>query len=122
MYQDYKGLLSGFHAHRVKYLIVGGFAVIFHAQPRFTRDLDLFIKADAGNARAIYAALAEFGVPLQDTRPEDFADRAYSCQRRSAGKASANPAAIRIVEKPPPATLTTGPNHAAVQPDSTAPS
>ena len=32
MYQDYKDLLSAFHAHGVKYLIVGGYAVIFHAQ------------------------------------------------------------------------------------------
>jgi hypothetical protein len=33
MYQDYKDLLSAFHAHGVRYLIVGGYAVIFHAQP-----------------------------------------------------------------------------------------
>jgi len=46
MYQDYKDHLSAFHAHGVKYLIVGGYAVIFHAQPRFTKDIDLFIKAD----------------------------------------------------------------------------
>lgn len=44
MYQDYKDLLSAFHAHGVKYLIVGGYAVIFHSQPRFTKDLDLFMK------------------------------------------------------------------------------
>ena len=75
MYQDYKDLLSAFHAHGVRYLIVGGFAVIFHAQPRFTKDLDLFIKADPANAQATYAALAEFGAPLQGTRPEDFTDR-----------------------------------------------
>jgi hypothetical protein len=75
MYQDYKDLLSAFHAHGVKYLIVGGYAVIFHAQPRFTKDIDLFIKADPANAQATYAALAEFGAPLQGVRPEDFADR-----------------------------------------------
>jgi hypothetical protein len=75
MYQDYKDLLSAFHAHGVRYLIVGGFAVIFHAQPRFTKDLDLFIKADPANAQATYAALAEFGAALQGIRPEDFADR-----------------------------------------------
>jgi uncharacterized protein (DUF1330 family) len=39
MYQDYKDLLSAFHAHGVRYLIVGGYAVIFHAQQRFTRDI-----------------------------------------------------------------------------------
>jgi len=75
MYQDYKDLLSAFHAHGVKYLIVGGYAVIFHAQPRFTKDIDLFIKADLANAQATYAALAEFGAPLQGIWPEDFADR-----------------------------------------------
>jgi hypothetical protein len=68
MFQDYKDLLSAFHAHGVKYLIVGGYAVIFHAQPRFTNDLDLFIKADAANARATYAALAELGAPLPGLR------------------------------------------------------
>jgi hypothetical protein len=75
MYQDYKDLLSAFQSHGVKYLIVGGYAVIFHAQPRFTKDMDLFIKADPANAQATYAALAQFGAPLQDIRPEDFADR-----------------------------------------------
>jgi len=75
MYQDYKDLLSAFHVHGVKYLIVGGYAVIFHSQPRATKDIDLFIKADAANAQATYAALTQFGALLQDTRPEDFADR-----------------------------------------------
>jgi hypothetical protein len=75
MYQDYKDLLSAFHAHGVKYLIVGGYAVIFHAQPRFTKDIDLFIKADLANAKAMYDALAEFGAPLQGISPENFADR-----------------------------------------------
>ena len=75
MYQDYKDLLSAFRAHGVKYLVVGGFAVIYHSQPRFTKDMDIFIKADLENAKATYAALAEFGAPLQGLRPEDFTDR-----------------------------------------------
>src|SRR5271157_4713351 len=75
MYQDYKDLLSAFHAHGVRYLIVGGYAVIFHAQPRFTKDIDVFIKADPANAQAVYSALSEFGAPLQNIRPEEFADR-----------------------------------------------
>jgi hypothetical protein len=75
MYQDYKDLLSAFQSHGVKYLVVGGFAVIYHSQPRFTKDLDLFIKADPENAKATYAALADFGAPLPGLRPEDFTDR-----------------------------------------------
>jgi hypothetical protein len=54
---------------------VGAYAVIYHAQPRFTKDIDLFIQAHPANAQAIYAALASFGAPLQGIRPEDFAER-----------------------------------------------
>jgi hypothetical protein len=75
MYQDYKDLLSVFESHGVRYLVVGGFAVIYHSQPRFTKDMDLFIKADPANAKATYAALAEFGASLQGIRPDDFTDR-----------------------------------------------
>ena len=74
MYRDFKDLLSAFHAHSVKYLIVGGYAVSFHGQPRATKDLDLFIKADPTNAKAAYAALVAFGAPLADMRADDLAD------------------------------------------------
>jgi hypothetical protein len=76
MFPDFKELLQSFHAHRVKYLIVGGYAVSFHAQPRVTKDLDLFIQASGENARAVYAALASFGAPLEGITGEDFADPA----------------------------------------------
>jgi hypothetical protein len=52
MYQDYRGLLSAFHAHGVKYLVVGGFAVIFHAQPGLTKEPDLFEQANLEDPRA----------------------------------------------------------------------
>jgi len=74
MFQDFKELLSAFNAHGVKYLIVGGYAVSFHAQPRATKDIDLFVKADAANAKAAYAALASFGAPLDNISVEDLAD------------------------------------------------
>jgi hypothetical protein len=54
---------------------VGAYAVIYHAQPRFTKDIGLFIKADPSNAQATYAALASFGATLDGIRPEDFAER-----------------------------------------------
>ena len=75
MYRDYNELLSAFHAHGVRFLIVGGYAVIYHSQPRYTKDLDVFIKADSANALATFTALAMFGAPLQGIRPEDFTDR-----------------------------------------------
>jgi hypothetical protein len=74
MFDDFKKLLSVFNDHSVKYLVVGGYAVSFHAQPRATQDLDLFIKADPANAKATYAALANFGAPLSNITVDDLAD------------------------------------------------
>jgi hypothetical protein len=65
MHQDFKELLSAFNAGRIRYLIVGGYAVSFHAQPRATKDLDILIGADAENSKAVYAALAKFGAPVK---------------------------------------------------------
>jgi poly-gamma-glutamate capsule biosynthesis protein CapA/YwtB (metallophosphatase superfamily) len=74
MFDDFKELLSVFNAHSVKYLIVGGYAVSFHAQPRATKDLDLFIQADPANAKATSAALASFGAALVGITVDDLAD------------------------------------------------
>lgn len=70
--QDFKELLSAFNEHRVKYLVVGGYAVAVHAQPRATKDLDLFVQPDIRNADAVFNALAKFGAPLAGLKPEDF--------------------------------------------------
>ncbi len=74
MYDDFKELLSAFNAHNVKYLVVGGYAVSFHAQPRATKELDILIKADPANADSAYAALADFGAPLANIDKSDLAD------------------------------------------------
>jgi hypothetical protein len=72
--RDFKELLSAFHELSVKYLIVGGYAVALHAQPRATKDLDLFVQPDAENAKAVYAALTKFGAPLEGLQPQDLID------------------------------------------------
>ena len=74
MFPDFKELLSCFNAHRVKYLIVGGYAVSFYAQPRATKDLDIFIKADPQNAQTALDALRAFGAPLENLSISDLAD------------------------------------------------
>lgn len=74
MYPDYKELLSVLNARRVKYLVVGAYAVSIYAQPRATKDLDILVKADAENAQAVFAALAEFGAPLEGLTAADFAE------------------------------------------------
>jgi len=75
MFEDLKELLSSFNMHRVEYLVVGGYAVSFHAQPRATKDLDVFISANPANAQLAYQALGSFGAPLEGISPEDLADR-----------------------------------------------
>jgi hypothetical protein len=75
MYQDFKELLSLFNENKVKYLVVGGYAVSFHTQPRATKDLDILIKPAADNAKAVFVALAKFGAPLEGLTPDDFIER-----------------------------------------------
>src|SRR5215475_13169679 len=74
VYPEFKELLCIFNAHNVKYLIVGGYAVGFHAQPRATKDLDILVKPDPENAKALYEALGEFGAPLEGLTVADFAE------------------------------------------------
>src|SRR5271163_1110745 len=71
-------LLSVFNDPDPKYLVVGAHAVGIHAEPRGTKDLDIFIKADAENSRAAFAALAEYGAPLAGMTPADFNDKPTS--------------------------------------------
>ncbi len=77
---DFKELLSLFKKHSVRYLIVGGYAVMRYTEPRFTKDLDVLIAIDDENARAVFAALQEFGAPLHNLSPEDFAAEGYLYQ------------------------------------------
>lgn len=72
---DFNALLSIFNDRKVKYLVVGGYAVGFHAQPRATKDLDLFIRPDLDNAESVYAALQEFGAPLTGVKPKDICEK-----------------------------------------------
>ena len=74
MPKDLKDLLRVFKKHGVKYLIVGGYAYGVHAEPRATKDLDIFIGSDEANSKAVFHALAEFGAPLSGLNPADFMD------------------------------------------------
>jgi hypothetical protein len=70
--QGLKELLSALNAQHVRYMVVGGYAVGVHAQPRVTKDLDIFIEMSSSNASAVYAALATFGAPMAGIAAEDF--------------------------------------------------
>lgn len=69
MPRDLKELLRALNDHGVKYLIVGGYAFGVHAEPRATRDLDIFIRSDEDNSKAVFRALAQYGAPLDGLSP-----------------------------------------------------
>jgi hypothetical protein len=69
---DFEDMLELLDRHGVRYLIVGGLAFIYHAKPRYTKDMDLWIDPDLENVRLANAALTDFGSP--QLLEEDAAD------------------------------------------------
>jgi Nucleotidyl transferase of unknown function (DUF2204) len=74
MEKDHRDLLSEFNRHNVEYVIVGGVAVSAHGIPRYTKDLDLLIRASKKNSELVHRALAAFGAPIHDTDPAELRD------------------------------------------------
>jgi predicted nucleotidyltransferase len=72
--EDLRQLLLALNAQGVEYLVVGGWAVGYYAEPRFTKDIDLFIRSNVQNSEAVFRALADFGAPLAGISPADFRD------------------------------------------------
>lgn len=70
--KDYEELLKLFNKHRVKYCIVGAFAIAFYAIPRYTKDMDIFVESSKGNANRILNALNEFGFGSLKLSAGDF--------------------------------------------------
>jgi hypothetical protein len=72
---DFRDLLVELHDAGVEFVVVGGHALAFHGHPRATKDLDVLIRAEPGNAERVYQALSAFGAPLESFQvgPSDFA-------------------------------------------------
>jgi hypothetical protein len=70
--KDFKKLFGLFNAHKVEYIVVGGYALAFHGAPRFTGDIDLLVKPDIKNAQRILAALKDFGFASLNLSESDF--------------------------------------------------
>jgi hypothetical protein len=77
---DFSDLLRLFNDNHVRYLVIGGYAVVQYAEPRFTKDLDVWISTDTANAVAVYKALHEFGAPLTGLTVKDFAEDGFFFQ------------------------------------------
>ena len=69
---DYSDILRCFVEETVQFLVVGGYAVMKHSEPYNTKDLDLWIAPNRGNAERAYRSMARFGAPLGDVTVEDL--------------------------------------------------
>ena len=70
--KDFEELLKLFNKNKVRYCIVGAYAVAFYAQPRYTKDMDILVEPDKDNARRIIKSLAEFGFKSLTLKEKDF--------------------------------------------------
>ncbi|MEQ1932956.1 MAG: DUF6036 family nucleotidyltransferase [Fimbriimonadaceae bacterium] len=73
MNSDFKELLSLFNQYDVKYMVVGGYAVMLYSEPRYTKDIDIAISRDQENVDRVRSALEEFGFPMSDQAALDLA-------------------------------------------------
>jgi len=71
--RDFRDLFAALNEAGANYLLVGAHAVAFYAEPRFTKDLDIWIDATVINAPRVMSALRAFGAPLTGVVEADFA-------------------------------------------------
>ncbi len=70
--EDYLDFIRALNQHEVEYLIVGGYAVIFHGYPRTTGDLDIWVHKTEKNYGKLVGAMFDFGMPVFDMTKENF--------------------------------------------------
>ncbi len=69
---DFKEFLSLLRSHGVEYLLIGGYAVIYHGFPRATGDMDIWIAVDPENAQRMVNTVREFGFDTPELSPALF--------------------------------------------------
>lgn len=70
--KDYKDMLRALSDERVKFLLVGAYALAAHGYPRATIDMDVWVLPSARNAAAVLRAIRRFGAPLHQLTREDL--------------------------------------------------
>ncbi|HEY2586352.1 MAG TPA: hypothetical protein VGI81_11365 [Tepidisphaeraceae bacterium] len=72
LFPDFKEFLKLLNSSKVRYLLIGGYAVNFHGHHRTTGDMDIWIAVDPDNAQRISATLQQFGFSIASVPPEMF--------------------------------------------------
>ena len=70
--EDYKDMLHALSDEKVKFILVGAYALAAHGYPRATMDIDIWVMPSPENADAVLRALRRFGTPLQKLTREDL--------------------------------------------------
>ncbi len=70
---DFSDMFSALNAASARYLLIGGYAFSFHAEPRYTKDLDIWVEPTDDNATAVWHALAAFGAPMSELTVAELA-------------------------------------------------
>ena len=78
--KDYEELLGLLNKHKVKYCIVGAYAVAFYAKARYTKDMDILVEPSFENGKKIVQALHDFGFGSLDLTQQDFAEEGHIIQ------------------------------------------
>lgn len=76
----FKGFLQSLNDNNVRYLVIGGYALAFHGHPRYTKDLDIWIDLDEGNADKVVRALDDFGFASLELKAADFLESDMTIQ------------------------------------------
>lgn len=71
--EDFLELLKYFNKHKVRYCVVGAFAVGFHGRPRYTKDMDILVEPSEANGKKIIKAIEDFGFASLQLTKKDFA-------------------------------------------------
>ncbi len=70
--QDFSELFSALCAEAAEFIVVGAHAVMFFTEPRYTKDLDVWVRPGSDNAERVHRALERFGAPLNNLTIEDL--------------------------------------------------
>jgi Nucleotidyl transferase of unknown function (DUF2204) len=83
MEKDHRDLIAEFNGHGVEYVIVGGVAVSAHGIPRYTKDLDLYIRSSKTNSEAVFARWQRTVLPYRERRRQNLPMEKPCCRLAS---------------------------------------
>jgi hypothetical protein len=78
--QDFKEFIQLLNSNNVEYLVVGGYAVTAYGHPRYTDDIDFWIRSEKENAKRIIKTLIEFGFGSLDINEDDLLKKDFIIQ------------------------------------------